>query len=268
MFIILSPAKTLDFDSPLGALPEQTVPRFLDDSQRLTHLLRDQSADDIGRLMKVSDKIAHLNRQRFADWRKDMSSHAARAAVFAFRGGVYAGLGVDGFDKRALLVAQSRLRILSGLYGLLRPLDRIRPYRLEMGTKLANERGHDLYDFWGGKLTRRLADDMANEGSDLLINLASREYFKVIDATRLPAQVVSPVFEDEKNGRYKVISFYAKKARGLMTAWILRHGISARDELSGFDAAGYAYSDAASTPDRPVFRRAENKRSRVSAQRR
>jgi cytoplasmic iron level regulating protein YaaA (DUF328/UPF0246 family) len=259
MFIVLSPAKTLDYDNPLPTLPTQTEPRFLDDSAELVRHMRDWTAADLAALMKVSDKIARLNVERFSTWRKNMNNAAARPAVFAFRGGVYVGLDIDQFNQRQLKQAQSRLRILSGLYGLLRPLDRIRPYRLEMGTRLPNERGRNLYQFWSDKLTRRLAQDMRAADSKVLVNLASREYFKVIEPGMLPGPVVSPVFQDEKNGRYKVISFLAKKARGRMTAWILRNRISRPEELADFDLDGYTYAARQSTPEAPIFRRPETR---------
>lgn len=260
MFTVLSPAKTLDYESPLGVLPKQTEPRFLADSETLVRLLREKSPADMANLMKVSDKIAKLNVSRFEQWRRDMSGDAARPAVFAFRGDVYSGLDIDHFNEKELRTAQLRLRILSGLYGLLRPLDRIRPYRLEMGTRLASDKGSNLYQFWGDDLTRQLAKDMAEQGSEVLVNLASQEYFKAINKKALPATIVSPVFEDEKNGNYKVISFYAKKARGLMAAWILQNDVTRLDDLTDFDVAGYAYDKAASAPEKPVFRRPEQSR--------
>jgi len=255
MFVVLSPAKTLDFATPLPSLPAQTLPRFLDDSARLVALMRKQSPADIAHLMKVSDKIAHLNVERFALWQQDMDGEAARPCVFAFRGDVYTGLDIDSFDKKELGEAQQRLRILSGLYGLLRPLDRIRPYRLELGIALANRKGRDLYHFWGDRLTQQLTADMEEQGSRLLVNLASQEYFRAINIKALPFPLVSPVFEDEKDGHYKIISFYAKKARGLMAAWILREGITRAEDLAAFDVAGYRYHPTGSTPDRPLFRR-------------
>lgn len=261
MFVVLSPAKTLDFDTPLPSLPAHTEPRFLKDSATLVTLMRTQSPADIAALMKVSDKIAHLNAERFALWRQDMSNDAtARAAVFAFRGDVYTGLDVDNFSHAQLHAAQQRLRILSGLYGLLKPLDRIRPYRLEMGTSLSNAKGANLYHFWGKKLTEQLARDMQEQGSEVLVNLASQEYFKAVDEKALPHAVISPVFEDEKNGHYKIISFYAKKARGLMAAWLLKEGITQAQELTDFDVAGYRYHQAGSTPNKPLFRRSEASR--------
>lgn len=258
MFAVVSPAKRLDFESPLPHLPEQTTPRFLEGSAELADQLRGFNETDLAKLMKVSDKIAHLNVERFATWRKDMSDDvAARVAVLAFRGDTYQGLDVDHFDSALFAAAQNRLRILSGLYGLLRPLDRIRPYRLEMGTKLATAKGSDLYQFWGDSLTRQLATDMEDAGSKTLVNLASHEYFRAIDTNALPFSVVSPVFQDEKNSRYKIISFYAKKARGMMAAWILRQAPEKPKDLTAFDIAGYSYDAAASTPEKPVFRRPE-----------
>jgi cytoplasmic iron level regulating protein YaaA (DUF328/UPF0246 family) len=258
MFVVISPAKKLDFESPLPTLHKQTEPRFLNDSTKLIKLLRDLSPADLSALMHVSDKIAHLNAERFALWRKDMTDEAAaRAAAFAFRGDTYVGLDIDHFNKKELGEAQKRLRILSGLYGLLRPLDRIRPYRLEMGSSLTNEKGADLYHFWGDKLTRLLTSDMEEQGSKVLVNLASQEYFKAIREKMLPFPIISPVFEDERNGQYKVIGLFAKKARGMMTAWILKSGITKAEELVAFDVAGYAYSKEVSSPNRPVFRRSE-----------
>lgn len=257
MFIVLSPAKTLNYENPLPKLPTQTEPRFLADSAKLARQMRGWTADDLAELMKVSDKIARLNVERFSAWRKNMDGEAARPAIFAFRGGVYAGLDIDAFNQKQLKQAQSHLRILSGLYGLLRPLDRIRPYRLEMGTKLPNDRGRDLYQFWSDKLTRQLAKDMQARKSKVLVNLASQEYFKAINPDGLPGPIISPAFQDEKNGRYKVISFYAKKARGQMTAWILRNNITRPENLQDYDVDGYRYAAEASTPEKPVFRRRE-----------
>lgn len=259
MFAIVSPAKKLDFQAPLPDLPEQTTPRFLDHSATLVEQLRGLSTGEIGRLMKISDNIAELNAQRFAQWQTDMRDDtAARVAVLAFRGDTYQGMGADGFDRDLFTRAQQRLRILSGLYGLLRPLDRIRPYRLEMGTRLANAYGRDLYHYWGDRLTRQLTADMQDDGSDVLVNLASQEYFKAIDEDALPFPVVSPVFQDEKHGQYKIISFYAKKARGMMAAWILREAPQTAEDLAAFDVAGYRHDAAASTPEQPVFRRPES----------
>lgn len=259
MFAVVSPAKKLDFDTSLPTLPTQTTPRFLDASAELVEQLRGFSVGEIAKLMKVSDNIADLNVQRFAQWQTDMSDDtAARVAVLAFRGDTYQGLGTEHFDTALFAAAQRRLRILSGLYGLLRPLDRIRPYRLEMGTRLATAHGRDLYQFWGERITRQLAADMEQDGSNVLVNLASQEYARAIDRDTLPFPVVSPVFQDEKNGRYKIISFYAKKARGMMAAWMLREAPQSMEDLTAFNVAGYRYDASASTAETPVFRRPEH----------
>ena len=218
MLIVVSPAKTLDYESELPAL-KATQPRLLDDSEVLIERARQLSPADISSLMSVSDKIAHLNAERFSLWARPFNKKNARPAAFAFKGDVYTGLDIESFTDNQLNDAQSRFRMLSGLYGVLRPLDLMQPYRLEMGTRLDNVRGKDLYAFWGSKITeeinRLLADD-----DGVLVNLASNEYSKAIDFKRLEADVVSPVFRDEKNGQFKIISFYAKKARGLMAAWL------------------------------------------------
>lgn len=256
MLIVVSPAKTLDYETPLPSL-RATRPRLLDDSAELVERARALSPADIAGLMKVSDKIAHLNAERFAQWSRPFDKDNARPALFAFKGDVYTGLDVARFDGDDLKAAQQRLRILSGLYGLLRPLDLMQPYRLEMGTRLDNPRGKDLYQFWGKTITDQLAKDMKAAGTDVLVNLASNEYFKSVHPKRLPGPVIEPVFQDEKNGQYKVISFYAKKARGLMAAWILQKGIDKPADLKKFREAGYRYDKDTSTDLKPVFRRAE-----------
>ena len=256
MLIVVSPAKTLDYESPLPSL-RATRPRLLDDSAELVDRARQLSPADLASLMKVSDKIAHLNVERFAQWSTPFDKDNARPAIFAFKGDVYTGLDIERFSADDLQAAQKRLRILSGLYGVLRPLDLMQPYRLEMGTRLDNARGKDLYQFWGEIITDQLIKDMKAAGTEVLINLASNEYFKSVHPKRLPGPVIEPVFQDEKNGKYKVISFYAKKARGLMTAWILREGIEKPADLKKFKEAGYRYDAQASTDAKPVFRREE-----------
>ncbi|ASK33907.1 hypothetical protein CEK62_05660 [Alcanivorax sp. N3-2A] len=256
MLIVVSPAKTLDYESPLPAL-RATRPRLLEDSAILIERARRLSPAQLSSLMKVSDRIAHLNVERFAQWSTPFDKDNARPAIFAFKGDVYTGLDVDRFNGDDLKAAQRRLRILSGLYGLLRPLDLMQPYRLEMGTRLDNERGGDLYQFWGDIVTDLLRKDMNAAGTDVLVNLASNEYFKAVRPKRLPGPVIEPVFHDEKNGQYKVISFYAKKARGLMAAWILRNGVDQPADLKKFREAGYRYDKQHSTDNRPLFRRAE-----------
>ncbi|EKF74044.1 hypothetical protein A11A3_10311 [Alcanivorax hongdengensis A-11-3] len=256
MLIVVSPAKTLDYESPLPSL-RTTKPRMLDDSEQLIERARALSPADVASLMKVSDKIAHLNVERFSQWCRPFTSKNARPAAFAFKGDVYTGLQIETFDDEQLKRAQQQLRMLSGLYGVLRPLDLMQPYRLEMGTKLDNVRGKDLYAFWGSKITEQLNQDMKAAGTDVLINLASNEYFKSVKKKTLAGRIVEPVFQDEKNGQYKVISFFAKKARGMMAAWILREGIEDPAQLKQFRVAGYRYSKAESDDDKPVFRRAE-----------
>lgn len=256
MLIVVSPAKTLDYESPLPAI-KTTQPRMLDDSEVLIDRARKLSPADVGSLMKVSDKIAHLNVERFAKWQRPFNKKNARPAAFAFKGDVYTGLEIESFTDQQLEKAQEQFRMLSGLYGVLRPLDLMQPYRLEMGTKLDNPRGKDLYAFWGSTITDQLNTDMKAMKTDVLVNLASNEYFKSVKPGEINGRVIEPVFQDEKNGKYKIISFYAKKARGLMAAWILKKGIKDPAKLMNFDVAGYQYCEAESTPDKPVFRRAE-----------
>ncbi|HSG90763.1 MAG TPA: peroxide stress protein YaaA [Pseudomonadales bacterium] len=257
MLILISPAKTLDFDTP-PVTEVRSEPRFLDDSRALVKTLRERSPADLASLMKISDTLAELNHRRFAEWQTPFTPANAKQAVLAFRGDVYTGLEADGWGKRDFAFAQDHLRILSGLYGVLRPLDLIQPYRLEMGTSLPNERGRDLYAYWRETITATLAEELAGQRSPVTVNLASNEYFGSVDPAGLPGRVVTPVFRDLKNGRYKIISFYAKKARGLMAAWIIRNRIKRATQLRDFDLAGYAYdadASAAEGPDALVFHR-------------
>lgn len=255
MLTVISPAKTLDYDSPL---PDHraTRPRLLDHSAELIERARGLSANDIARLMNVSDNIAQRNAQRFAQWTTPFTRANARPAIFAFKGDVYAGMAIERFSADDLDAAQRRLRILSGLYGVLRPLDLMQPYRLEMGTRLDNPRGRNLYEFWADTITDQLRRDMRAAGTDTLVNLASNEYFKSINASRLPGPVIEPVFQDEKNGGYRVIAFWAKKARGRMAAWIVRNNVTDPEGLRDYAEDGYRYAAQASTDTRPVFRRA------------
>lgn len=254
MLIVLSPAKTLDYESPIPSV-RTSQPRFLADSELLVERMRGFSAADLARLMKVSDRIAELNVERFQRWRQPMPKNAARPAVFAFMGDVYTGLQAASLSADALDRARHQLRILSGLYGVLRPFDLMLPYRLEMGTKVDTARGANLYQFWGGRISESLNADLRAQGDDILVNLASNEYFRAVDRNVLQARVVTPVFEDEKNGVFKVIGFHAKKARGLMAAWILERGVGRVEELEGFDVAGYRFSARDSSGDTLVFRR-------------
>ncbi|MGM0480697.1 MAG: peroxide stress protein YaaA [Pseudomonadota bacterium] len=259
MLAVLSPAKNLDYDSNIPSL-ETTQPRLLDDAERLVTVCRDLSPQQLGSLMKISDKLAGLNAARFAGWSLPFNETNARPAMYAFNGDVYAGLDASSLEAEQIDSAQHQLRILSGLYGVLRPLDLMQPYRLEMGTKLQTPKGKNLYQFWGDTITETLNADLAQQGADVLVNLASNEYFSAVNKTQLKAQVITPVFKDEKNGNYKVISFYAKKARGLMARFIVNQKPSHVSELKKFNLAGYQFSPEQSTDSQLVFLRAESAR--------
>ncbi|WP_106418599.1 peroxide stress protein YaaA [Salinicola tamaricis] len=259
MLSIISPAKTLDFETP-ATTSEVTRPDYLDQSRELIEILRDYSPQQLSELMGISDKLAGLNAARYAEWRTPFTPDNAKPAAQAFQGDVYVGLEAASFSAADNAFAQSHLRILSGLYGLLRPLDLIQPYRLEMGIRLENPAGKDLYAYWRERLTRDLDAAIAESGSNTLVNLASNEYSKAIDLKRLTADVVSPVFKDEKNGQFKIISFYAKKARGLMAAWLIRERVESPAALTDFDVAGYRYAAGESKPGQPVFLRHERDR--------
>lgn len=252
MLILISPAKKLDFESPLPPL-HTTQPDLLAHSQALIDELRALAPQDIAGLMGLSDKLALLNYERFQDWHLPFSESNARAALFAFKGDVYQGLNAEQFDQPGLDWAQNHLRILSGLYGVLRPLDLMQAYRLEMGTKFANQRGRDLYQFWGDIITGQLNDELANSATPVLINLASGEYYKSVREKKLNARVITPVFMDEKNGSYKIISFFAKKARGLMSAYIIRHQLEDAEQIKQFAEDGYCYNSAMSEGGKWVF---------------
>ncbi|WP_018969638.1 peroxide stress protein YaaA [Rubritalea marina] len=256
MIILLSPAKSLDYSSEFPAT-ESSLPRLIDDSEELVQRLRQLSEAELGSLMSISDKLATLNVERYVQWERDFTQENSRPALFAFTGDVYQGIDFASWSAEEFDAAQQSIRILSGLYGVLRPLDAMQPYRLEMGTKLENARGKNLYEFWGNKVTELLNQDLENSGSSLVVNLASNEYFKSVKKKSLNGELVSPVFKDEKNGTYKVISFYAKKARGMMADYIVRHGITEVAQLKGFNTAGYYYDEASSKPDAPVFLRDE-----------
>lgn len=256
MLMVISPAKTLDFDSPL-ATQAFTQSALLDKSQQLIDVARQLSPGQIASLMSISDKLAHLNAERFNAWQPPFSLDNARQAILAFKGDVYTGLQAEGFSERDFAFAQQHLRMLSGLYGLLRPLDLMQPYRLEMGIRLANPAGKDLYTFWGDTLTVALNDALEAQHDDVLINLASDEYFKAVKIRQLKGRVVKPVFLDEKNGTFKVISFYAKKARGLMSRFIIQHQLTTPAELKAFAVEGYCFDQASSSETELVFKRHE-----------
>ncbi len=253
MLIVISPAKTLDFETP-PTITAHTQPDFLKQSTVLIKTLKSLDVVDVAQLMSLSDKLAGLNVARFQSWQPPFDLNNAKQAVLAFKGDVYTGLDAESLQMQDLDYAQSHLRILSGLYGVLKPLDLIQPYRLEMGTKLANETGKNLYEFWGDQLRQALMRDPAMEDG-ILINLASNEYFKAVQAKKTSARVITPVFKDWKNGQYKMISFYAKKARGLMSRYCIDHKLTEPEALKQFDYEGYAYSEADSTQDQWVFLR-------------
>ena len=259
MLFVLSPAKALDYESPL---PTQThsAPLFVPDSVELIKVLRDFSPQQVAELMGLSDKLAVLNVARYEAWEKTSTPDNARQAVLAFNGDVYEGLQAASLSQPQLDWLQQHLCILSGLYGVLRPLDLMQPYRLEMGTKLANPGGKDLYQFWGSRIAEYLNQRFEEEGAaePVLVNLASQEYFKAVDRKALKARVVECVFEDYKNGAYKIISFHAKRARGLMMRHAAEHKLKSVKGLQGFDKDGYAFAAEASGPDRLVFRRRQD----------
>lgn len=252
MLIVLSPAKSLDLESPLTT-KQHTTPEFIPQASELIAVLRDYSPARIGELMHLSDALSVLNVGRYAHWE---SEHAeARPAIMSFNGDVYTGFDAPSLDAKGLKYAQRHVRILSGLYGLLRPLDRMHPYRLEMGTRLANPRGKDLYTFWGATITEALNRQLAESKSSALVNLASTEYFRSVKPKLLDAPVIEPVFQDWKNGQYKIISFFAKRARGMMARYATDYAITDPEQLKEFDVDGYAFDANASGEHSWVFRR-------------
>jgi len=256
MLLLISPAKTLDF-TPVSRDINTGSIRFAEETQTLIESLRQLSAEDISKLMKVSDKIGLLNFERFQNWQHPDKDAQAKAAVFAFRGDVYTGLDADSMNDPTLAKAEQRLRMLSGLYGLIKPLDAILPYRLEMGTKFATQNANNLYQYWDSKITNAINEDLASSGFNYVVNLASNEYYKAVKPKLLNAQIITPVFKDTKNGQQKIISFYAKKARGLMARWIIDSGADTPESLQSFDIDGYRYDSEQSSIYAPVFVRAE-----------
>jgi uncharacterized protein len=254
MLFLLSPAKSLDYDTPLNGQPH-TAPLFVKQSKELIDLLRDYSPPQIAELMDLSDKLSSLNVARYAAWSSRATQKNARQAVLAFNGDVYDGLDAKTLRADDLAWAQDHVCILSGLYGVLRPLDLMQPYRLEMGTALKGPHGGNLYRFWGSQIADYLNTRLRKDASPVVINLASNEYFKSVDTKVLKGRVVECVFQEYKDGQYKVISFFAKKARGLMARYAIEHKLISPEQLRHFDVDGYAYTAAESTPDRLVFRR-------------
>jgi cytoplasmic iron level regulating protein YaaA (DUF328/UPF0246 family) len=248
MLIVISPAKKLDYTSAVNS-PLTTQPALLDHSGELAQGLKALAPQDVSSLMSLSDKLGALNFERFQEWQTPFTDENARPAVLAFKGDVYQGLDADSMSDEDLRWAQDHLRILSGLYGLLRPLDLMQAYRLEMGTKFANPRGGDLYQFWGDIIT----DELNKTDSSVLVNLASNEYFKSVRKKAIGARIITPVFMDKKDDKYKIISFYAKKARGLMSSYIIRNRITEVEQIKNFDTDGYSYNAALSEADQWVF---------------
>lgn len=256
MLLVVSPAKKLDFESPV-ATPKFSQPSLLKHSQLLIDDCIKLSPSDIASLMKLSDKLAGLNAARFGEWSTPFTTENARQAILSFNGDVYAGLDAQTFNDDDFEFAQQHFKILSGLYGLLKPLDLIQAYRLEMGCKLRNSRGDNLYQFWGDIITNELNQSLQENNDDVLINLASTEYFKSVKTTLLNATVVTPIFKDWKNGQYKIISFFAKKARGLMARYIIQNKLTKADDIKQFDLAGYQYEPTMSKGNDWVFTRKE-----------
>ncbi|WNC67779.1 peroxide stress protein YaaA [Thalassotalea nanhaiensis] len=254
MLLVVSPAKNLDFESELP-ISEYSQPELLDHSVELIKRCVTLTPADLSSLMGISDKLAGLNVARFTQWKTPFTPENARPAVLAFNGDVYTGLDAKTFTAADFTFAQQHLRILSGLYGVLKPLDLMQAYRLEMGTKLDNSRGSNLYQFWGSVVTDNINAALKEQGDDVLINLASTEYFKSVKKKELNATVITPAFKDWKNGQYKMISFFAKKARGFMARYIIENQITDVEQLKSFDVAGYGYNEALSTDSVPVFTR-------------
>lgn len=254
MLLVISPAKTLDYETP-PVTPRHTQPQHLDHAQELIQQLRTLAPNEIAELMHLSDKLAGLNAARYGSWHPEFTPANAKQALLAFKGDVYTGLDAESFAEADFDFAQRHLRMLSGLYGLLRPLDLMQPYRLEMGTKLANARGKDLYAFWGTRISEWLNEALAEQGDDVLLNLASNEYFSAVKRSALKARVINVDFKDLKNGQHKIISFYAKKARGMMSRFVIEERISDPTQLKQFDVQGYYYSAEQSKAEHLVFLR-------------
>lgn len=253
MLLLISPAKTLDFDKT--DLKKKTKLRFLPESQELIDVLKQKSASDLKSLMKVSDNIANLNVERYHNFQTPFSLKNAKQAILAFRGDVYTGLDADSFDDADLAFAQDHLRILSGLYGLIRPLDLMQPYRLEMGTKLQNDAGKNLYQFWDDKITKTINKDVKKSKAKAIINLASKEYFSAVQPKLLQADLYNVQFKEEKNGQFKIVAFFAKKARGMMCNYIIKNKLTEPEHLIGFDMDRYVYNEELSSERDLVFTR-------------
>ncbi|MDO5736877.1 MAG: peroxide stress protein YaaA [Propionibacteriaceae bacterium] len=254
MLALLSPAKSLDFESPLP-FPRRTQPRMLEESAGLIDVMREKSVAEIAKLMHISEELSTLNASRYAAYDDEHTRKNSRPAALAFNGDVYQGMQASQFDARDFTEAQKTLRILSGLYGVLRPLDVIQPHRMEMGTKLKTARGKTLYKWWGSRVTDQLKADLdESPGTSVIVNLASNEYFGVVDTDRLGARVISPRFEDrDEDGKPRIVSFHAKRARGLMASWLVRNRVRTASAVTDFEADGYIFDPTRSTKDTPIF---------------
>ncbi len=258
MMIVISPAKKLDMAEQSTELKRSTQPLFSERSEELVKDLKTFKSKDFVNLMGVSEKIADLNQERYQEWSLPFTKQNAKPAILSFKGDVYQGMDADSFSAKDFDYAQKHLRILSGLYGCLRPKDLMQAYRLEMGTPLKNSKGKNLYEFWQEGITDHLNSSLKGIGSDYLVNLASNEYFKSVDKKALDAEVITPVFKDYKNGQYKMISFLAKKARGMMTAYLIQNQIEDPEGIKGFDTAGYRFSKTDSDSKNLVFLRKQS----------
>ena len=248
---IISPAKKLDY-SPVEKNIDSTIPSLLEHSNELIKDLKSLNPQEVSSLMSLSDKLGALNYERFQEWKTPFTKSNSKQAILAFKGDVYQGLDAESLSETELIWAQKHVRILSGLYGILKPMDLMQPYRLEMGTKFATKRGQNLYDFWNSIITEELNKNFSSDNTNLL-NLASNEYFKSINVSELKANVISPVFMDKKNGKYKIISFFAKKARGLMTRYVIKNRIEDITDIQNFEEGGYLFNEEMSEDNKPVF---------------
>lgn len=254
MLIILSPAKTLDFENA-RIIEQKSFPEFNNQANQLIQLLKKYSVSELMGMMDISDKLALLNVSRFKTWQKEPDETIMRQAICAFNGEAYTGLNVNDWTDVDFAFAQEHLRILSGLYGVLRPLDYISPYRLEIGIKLPNKKGGSLYEFWGNQITKNIGSQLKTQGDNFLINLASNEYFKAIRPKELKAEIITPAFKEGKNGQFNVVSIFAKKARGMMSRYIIKNRISQPQQIKEFTESGYSYNDRLSNGNEWVFTR-------------
>lgn len=254
MILLISPAKSLDFDTP-SIIDSKSNVQFKEEVQNLVTQLKELSHQDISKLMGVSDALAKLNYERFQNFGKTYTAKNSKSSLLAFQGDVYQGMEADSFTEDEFNYAQDHLRILSGLYGILRPLDWIQPYRLEMGTKFQNNGGKNLYEFWGNKITENVNKELKKTKSEFLVNLASNEYFKSVKKKEITLPIITPQFKDQKNGEFKMISFFAKKARGAMTAYIIKNKVKTLEELKKFSWDGYSHNESLSKELEPCFTR-------------